>query len=534
MPPPHDSPEPTSRVPWILAVVALLLAFSFPYLERLLNANERPRLLQGIAWMEGDGAAIDGPSARGIPPGIDVARSVDGRLVPNKPPGATVPAAVAYGILRATTVGREQAPTLREHTWLARILGGWLPTVVLITLAWRRYRSVLGPSIAAAAVSLYALATPANAYAHLLFGHQLAALFVWLGLVALVDAGITRPRDPLDRRRALAAAVGGGAFAAAVAVEYQTAFVALPAALLMLVGMRSPAGRRRALAATAGAVPIMTLLAAYHHAVFGSVLSTGYHHVVDESFAATHAVGLLGLHRPSMHSLHEHLVSPWGGLLYWAPILVLAALGCGPLLRRLEPGPRREAALMLASFVALLLVNVSLVQTGGWRVGPRYLVAAFPLLILPLGVCLREHGRRPVLAASWVTLIAWSATINMLAANLFPHLIPNGNPVGDLLVPLWRAGLEPWSVVHLLGFDRGGSWLVALGTAAVCSVVVRAFTADGRRSGRAIVAGLGLASLCLLATVLSSPSSPSAEVDLATIVEAWEPDPGYVRRAHTP
>jgi hypothetical protein len=58
--------------------------------------------------------------------------------------------------------------------------------------------------------------------------------------------------------------------------------------------------------------------------VFGGPLETGYHHVVDPGFAEIHEHGLLGLSRPTAHSLYEHLLSPWGGLVYWAPLFALA------------------------------------------------------------------------------------------------------------------------------------------------------------------------------------------------------------------
>ena len=512
----------TIRARWMLAAVAFVLVAAFPYFERLHNANERPRLLQGMAWIEGEGAAIDGPATRHIDPGIDVSTTVDGRLVPNKPPGTTVPAAAAYALLRATA-SAEHPPSLRRYTWLARLLGAWLPTIVLVLLAWRRHRGLLGPSLAASAVALYALATPAATYAHVLFGHSLAALCLWWGLVTLVDAGVTDPHASFDRQRAVACSLGGASLAAAIVVEYQSAFAVLPVAILMLLELRTAAGRRRALAAASGALPLLAALATYHAVLFGSPLSTGYHHVVDPGFAAKHAVGFLGLHRPSWTALYEHLVSPWGGLLYWAPILVLAAVGVAPLLRALEPRLRREVVLMLCSFATLLLVNLSLAQTGGWRVGPRYLVSAFPLLILPLGLCLREHGHRPLLTCAWVAAITWSVSTNTLAANLFPHLVPEGSPVGDILVPLWRRGLEPWSIVHLVGLQRGGLWLVGLVTAAVSVAALHAFVGPDRRCRVAALAGISLGCLALLATALTSPSSSLAEQDLAAIAGIWEP-----------
>ncbi|MCA9657567.1 MAG: hypothetical protein KC486_04435, partial [Myxococcales bacterium] len=104
----------------ILGLVAAALVLAVPYYEAIRNANERPRLLQGIALVECGEWAIDGPSARGLSPGPDISRSpVDGRLYPNKPPATSLVAAAAYAIAR-----RGEAPTLRSYTLGARLLGG--------------------------------------------------------------------------------------------------------------------------------------------------------------------------------------------------------------------------------------------------------------------------------------------------------------------------------------------------------------------------------------------------------------------------
>ncbi|MEM6994374.1 MAG: hypothetical protein AAF721_27920, partial [Myxococcota bacterium] len=149
---------------WILAALAISLFASFPYLSRMMNANERPRVLQAMAWVDAGELAIDGPASRGIPPGIDVSRSpVDGRLYPNKPPGATVLAAVGYGAVRTVAALRDRNPTLREAVWAVRLCGGVLRALVLAGLLLRRVTS------AGTAVVLVFVCTPVVSFGGLLF-----------------------------------------------------------------------------------------------------------------------------------------------------------------------------------------------------------------------------------------------------------------------------------------------------------------------------------------------------------------------------
>ena len=72
-------------------------------------------------------------------------------------------AALAYEAARATT--GDEPLTLRRYTWWARTLGGLVPTLVLVWFLLRRWS--VGPAATTAAVLLYALGTPAAAYAHL-------------------------------------------------------------------------------------------------------------------------------------------------------------------------------------------------------------------------------------------------------------------------------------------------------------------------------------------------------------------------------
>src|SRR5688572_1930936 len=154
----------------VVVLVGVLLALLFPYFESTRNANERPRLLQGMALVDDGEWFIDGP-ARAFDPGPDTSKSAsDGHLYPNKPPATSLVAAAAYRCARAWA--GDEPLTLRAYTWWARFFGSWLPTVVLCAFLLRRWS--VGSNAAAAAVLMYALGTPAAAYAHVLYGHQLA------------------------------------------------------------------------------------------------------------------------------------------------------------------------------------------------------------------------------------------------------------------------------------------------------------------------------------------------------------------------
>jgi hypothetical protein len=452
----------------LLAVLAAVLLSAFPYFEQVRNANEIPRLVQAMSLVEHGEWAIDGESRRGIPLGPDIARSpADGRLYPNKPPGASLVGAVGFVFAK---LGGEP-PTLRELTWWARLFAGVVPVLVIAAVAYGRLRRVYGGPVSIAAVVLFVFGTPMFSYARLFYGHALAAALLFAG-VSLIERGFA------ERRRG-ELVFGGMLAASAIGVEYGAAFAGLPIAVMLawpvLRGGGSKAGSFRALAALGGAggelavialagalLPVM-LLAAYQYTAFGSAWSTGYHNAADPSFAQLHGQGLLGLGVPRWDNVVTHLLSLDGGLLVWSPLVVIGCVGLARLTRREGPS-QRLARLQLSIFAVVLIMGLGLSFEGGWRVGPRYLVVAMPMLILGIAEFLdtwRDHPRAGMAAAAMGLLgiaASWSLLANTLAATLWPHLDTTNihEPFGAVLIPLWQHGFGPYG---LPTFFRGGLWL---------------------------------------------------------------------------
>lgn len=497
------------RWSWI-AAIGFATGASAPYLSRLMNANERPRLLQAVAIVDHGSFAIDAVVARGIAPGPDVSRAPAigaTATVPNKPPGATLPALIVYGLGRA--IGAP--PDLAALTLGARLLGAWLPTLLL---AWFAARRLGDDAHARAAVTIVVLGTPLASYAHVLFGHSLAALCLFVGATWMLDAW----RDAAGRSTLRRAALGGLVAALGVVVEYGVVFAAVPLGVAAAFAWRRGA-RAPVIAAVLGAVVPMVALGAYHHAVYGSAFSTGYHQAIDAGFAEIHGRGLLGLTWPRAGDVLDDLVSPYGGLLYWAPVVAFVPWGWS----RLPDGDARSFARAHAwVFVAMLALTLGLEQAGGWRVGPRYLVAALPAIAPLLAVVLRGIGTREVASALLVGVVVWSVAINALAANWFPHLIPTGNPLRDQLVPLVELGLQPYSALDgFRGRVPGAGAVPVVVALGLVAVALHGVVAPGLRRRVAVAAAIVVVVAGFVAW--SVPPAEDAESSLAGLAEIWEP-----------
>jgi hypothetical protein len=452
--------EPRAASLWQLAVllvaVALLLLAAFPYFEQVRNANELPRLVQAMSLVDEGEWAIDGPSRRGIPLGPDIARSPDGHLYPNKPPGASVVGAAAYMLAKLGA-----APlTLRELTWWARLLAGVLPVLIIVGVAWGWLRQLYSGPICAAAILLFVFGTPMFSYARLFYGHALAACLLFVGVVLIERGSAERRLGQLSLGSLLAAA--------AITVEYGAAFAGIPIAVLLAWPLLRPrrdrtarlaALKQAAIALAFALIPVLSL-ALYQRAAFGSVLATGYHHAADPGFAELHGQGLLGLGAPRWDNVVTHLLALDTGLLAWSPLVVFGVLGLLRLVRT-NATHARAARLQLAIFAVIVLMGLGLSFEGGWRIGPRYLVIALPMLIIGLAEFMERwrDDPRAVLNAGAIGLLGfaagWSLLANSLAAALWPHIDPTNisEPFGAVLLPLWKNGFGPYGLPTLM---RGG------------------------------------------------------------------------------
>lgn len=520
-----SGPGPSARRLWVLALLALIIGAGFPYFEETRNANERPRLMQGMALVEGHTFSVSHESVRGLDPGPDTARNEEGELYPNKPPGTAPIAVAAYWAEKGEARVRAQRPTIRGFTFWARLFGGLVPTLVICALAMDRYRET-DRGTTRAAIILYALASPAFSYAHLFYGHQLAAALLYAGIVYTADAtALSRP---------LTGALGGLLAGFAVCVEYGAVFAAPAFALVLLRGVTKTEGIRTAAYGLAGAAVPIALLAAYHWAAYGSPLKTGYHNATNADFAEKHSVGLLGLSWPKWEGFSTHMLSQDGGLVWWCPLVVVALVGLGLQAASTEANAKRtEARMHLGVFVALVLVGSGLSFDGGWRVGPRYMVVTLPLLIPGLAEVwermkgLPQYGRWG-LGLGLAVLSGWSVGLNAMAANLWPHLDLTNihSPAGEVLWPLLTEGYAPYSIFWVMGLSVGGYALVAMAVVTVgVAVVVPAWkTRPPDTMARALAIGGFVLGFALLPMVgrMTEPHE-KGERNLAYIKRVYEP-----------
>lgn len=353
----------------------------------------------------------------------DVARAGD-HVYSNKSPGLSWIAAVPYAVLHAVERDSGSIAAITFNAYICTLLCVALPAALIAAMLYRYARRKEFSAPWSAFIALTAtLATQSLPYATLFMLHVPSG--------ALLLFALTTPRRRL----------------AGVATGMATAMNYLCAPALVIFGLTGQKKWRFA----AGAVPPLALLALYQKICFGSFFTLS---VAREDPRFLSHGAMFGVFRlPSLEAIWGISVSPYRGLFFFAPVLIMS-IG-GAILWFRDGDDRRDLLAIVTLFAVFFVINASFNGwEGGFGIGARYLVPAIPLLAVPMLRC--RSWLRPML----VVLAAISFAINFAATAVDPQ--PSGSiprPLGQYILPLLIEGrfspdvpiTPPWSAATFTG-----------------------------------------------------------------------------------
>jgi hypothetical protein len=352
----------------------------------------------------------------------------DGHIYCDKAPGVSLAGVLPYQLVYALAGSPEPSPAyLAWSSWFVTVIVIALPSalgVLYLLFLLRALGLRAGPAYAGAAI--WGLATLAFPYATLYYGHQLVAalLVIAFALVVEIRRGVAAPTIA----RLIAIGALGGA---AIVVEYPAALAAVAIGAYAAVLLPR---RQLAWIIGGGLIP-GAILVWYHTAAFGSPTRLPYDF---STMPHRHMGWFMGLGTPQPVALWHILISPFRGLLFGMPWLLLAVPGGRAWLRS---GARAEAAVCAAIVVLFVWLNASLVDwDGGWAMGARYLVPCLPFavilcagaLTLPIATPLARAIRTAALiAVAWSSFVMFAGTVvqpevhGAIRAPLFGYHVPH-------------------------------------------------------------------------------------------------------------
>ncbi len=464
------------RTTAVIIFATLVLAYAFVY-PRWLDWNANARFDLSAAIVERGTLSIDayaqntgdyalfksrrytdkapGLSFLGVPVYFAVSRLTQSEIAQN------VIDTIGRAPAAALTINRPIDQVTRDElifagrvaltTWLLVGISSAVLGVVLFNFLGRlnypaRWRAL--------AVLLYGLATPALTYSAAFYGHQVAAVLLF-GAFAWLQALRSRRASPLEWL------IIGGLLGYAVITEYPAVLIAVILGLYAIwVAQRVPPV---VLIMLGGFLPI-GLWGAYNTAIFGTPLALGYQYTADLRWSEILSIGFLSASLPTPEAIWGLTLSPFRGLFFASPILLLSLPGLW-LLRR--SSFRAEwittVAIVLGFFV---LVSASAQWWGGWSAGPRYLVPLLPFLIWPLTAAFDRMARM----TSRRRQGAWLVTIGLAVisfVNMWSLTLGGQYYAPDVIAnPL----LE-YSWPHIVAGDVARNWGMIFGLPGAASTV---------------------------------------------------------------
>ncbi|MBI5517195.1 MAG: hypothetical protein HY909_25675 [Deltaproteobacteria bacterium] len=426
-----------------LLVVALLASWSWMFTE-ITVPNERTRAYLAVALVDGRTLTIDGPVQRFGP--VQDWATHDGHYYTDKAPGSSLLAALPYALWRRMHPGEDI--TIAALVQLLRrsvaLPAGLLAFLLARALLRRRCPD---PRVVDLVSFGWFLGTTAFHYSTALYGHQLVGA-AFLGALWLFDLA---EDSPSAARRRLALLAAGALTGFAELLEYQAAIGCVALALYVFIrhARRDLPGL---LLFVLGVLPSVALFAWYHQRAFGGPLELSYHHLVSPEVQALHRSGVGGVALPTREGALGVTLSLHRGLLPTCPLVALLPVGLVALYRR---GERALAVLLGGAFgLYVFMVAGAGAWYGGWSFGPRLLVPALALAVVPLGDAVRVCLPRPGALGIALGLASAGVLTNQAVHAFFPELPEDlPNPLLDALVPLWRAGLVSPNLAMLRGLS---------------------------------------------------------------------------------
>jgi hypothetical protein len=258
-----------------------------------------------------------------------------------------------------------------------------------------------------------------------------------------------RENDASPRRLALVGFLLGWA----IITEFP---MGLPVAVLGLYAIYRLKDLRRVLWIVAGGVVPILILVALDMMAYGTPLPVGYWY--SELWQEEHSVGFMSLTLPTLERLWGITFSPYRGMFFLSPALLLAAPGLVAWWR--SKAWRAEWVALAGVIVSLFLFNASSAMWwGGYAVGPRYILPAVPFLALPIASWLSSVRWKHWLLAGLGVVSAFSVWAQTITSLKFYPPESYHFPLLEYSLPLLRRGQIAANVGNALGFEGMSSLL---------------------------------------------------------------------------
>ncbi|MBN2042495.1 MAG: hypothetical protein JW754_01690 [Candidatus Aenigmarchaeota archaeon] len=311
----------------------------------------------------------------------------------------------------------------------------------------------------------YGLGTLVFPYSVMFYGHQIAGVLVLSSFYL-----IFRNQRRLTHEHLFSVGLMMGI---AAITEFPVAIISV---LMFFYALKVLENRENISFFIAGIIPPLILLFSYNFLCFGSPLSLGYSHLVFQDSIGYQSQGFLGVSLPDPYALYGILLSPYRGLFFFSPFLLLCIPGFYHFYRNHRL--RKEFWLFFLSVLAFILWNSAYsVWWGGWATGPRHLIPVIPFMIIPVMMYTREFDEWRERAA--IALAAISVFLVSLVTITDPNLPEKTyHPLFQHTLPMLARGEIGMNFGSILGLH---GWFSLVPLAAALAIISWLLVRENRR-----------------------------------------------------
>ena len=310
----------------------------------------------------------------------------------------------------------------------------------------------IGASISGAVFAMlsFGLASPAWGWATAFFGHAMASSCLFIAFVAIIYLD----QSSLNKRRdALLGFLTGALLLWAVVVEYTAAIASV---IIIFFGIANAIqwdkkkAARVVISAIIGGIIFIIPLLYYNFMAFDSPFAIGYNYYEKGAFSEMKE-GLFGITYPRPGVLFMILFSPYRGILWFSPILVITPIG-----------------------IYYLLLNSAFVNWhAGWSTGSRYAISMVPFVCLPLSIIWTKVGPKGKSGLLGLFTLSLGVSIICVSVSMMsPNKYPN--PLFDFLIPRFLDG-KLNSILNKLGITGPVTLIPILAFWAISGIFILKF-----------------------------------------------------------
>lgn len=428
----------------LVIVLLFLNTYFFQHYDNIPNPNEQSRIYLTTAIVDNHKISIDEQIKR-FGDTIDISR-YNGKAYCDKAPGLSLLAVPFYATLKLFSkifnITLTYPIILKFlRTVLLSIPSAFFALILLSTIL--RYTKNFQLSLVITA--FYSIGTISYTYSNLLFGHQLGAIILFLLFYLIINN---------QEEKTLNLFIAGILAALSVMVEYPLILIASALSIYQLLRLKR---KIRFILFVIGGLIGISLLFIYNHYAFGSILSTGYSHIANPTFAQFHKEGISGVTTPKIDALIGSFFSSMRGIFYFMPALIFSIAGIYFMIK--DDSLRRDGILIL---IILLLMTYFISSFSYWQAGgtisQRHLTALIPFLTIPLAVVIKKiiEKEQYLILIFLASLMLYSMLLIPYATIPFPFFsVVYPNPLFELPINLFRWGSIPLnigSIFNLKGF----------------------------------------------------------------------------------